>query len=246
VLVKDGRLYRAFEDNTPHHWPKGFQACVISAEVGTDLLKAANWTMSNKLPFDPAWLPASWGDWISPGWLEGNVVEGPQGTLWNILRLNAKRPGSGDATPWTLWNKAAMVKVEDDGQRLSFDPATGFIDLPGGHSKFTIRRDPESGVYFTISNGVTDPDRPTLRSALALYQSQNLRDWTFCTMLLEDDTGMPINDAARMIGFQYVDWQFDRDDLIYLVRTAYGGAHNFHDANRITFHRLEQFRSYTT
>ena len=44
------------------------------------------------------------------------------------------------------------------------------------------------------------------------------------------------------MGFQYVDWQFDGDDLIYLVRTAYDGAHNYHDSNRITFHRLADFR----
>jgi hypothetical protein len=243
VLVKDGRLYRAFEDNTPYHWPQGFQACVISADIDADLLDAANWTMSNKLPFDPTWLPESWGPWTSPGWLEGNVVEGPQGNLWNILRLNAKRPN--DDTMWTLWNKAAMVKIEDGGRHISFDPAVGFIDLPGGHSKFTIRRDAKSGLYFTISNGVMDPDRPTLRSVLSLYKSSDLRNWEHCTILLEDDSGLPCNEAARLVGFQYVDWQFDGDDIIYLVRTAYEGAHNFHDANRITFHRLENFSRWT-
>jgi hypothetical protein len=46
-----------------------------------------------------------------------------------------------------------------------------------------------------------------------------------------------------MTGFQYADWQFDGDDLIYLVRTSYDGGHNYHDANRITFHRIEDFRT---
>jgi hypothetical protein len=48
--------------------------------------------------------------------------------------------------------------------------------------------------------------------------------------------------SVRNTGFQYVDWQFDGEDILYLVRTAYDGAHNFHDSNRITFHRLAQFR----
>ena len=48
-------------------------------------------------------------------------------------------------------------------------------------------------------------------------------------------------DSLRLTGFQYVDWQFDGQDIIYLVRTAYGGGHNYHDSNRITFHR---FRGY--
>ena len=50
-------------------------------------------------------------------------------------------------------------------------------------------------------------------------------------------------DSMRRTGFQYVDWHFDREDIIYLVRTAYIGAHNFHDANRVTFSRVERFRT---
>ena len=47
---------------------------MISAPVGADLLKASSWTMSNKLPFDPAWVPKEWGETRKPGWREGNVV----------------------------------------------------------------------------------------------------------------------------------------------------------------------------
>jgi hypothetical protein len=47
-------------------------------------------------------------------------------------------------------------------------------------------------------------------------------------------------------GFQYADWQFDGDDMVAVVRTAYddaeGGAHNNHDANYVTFHRIGNFR----
>ena len=45
-----------------------------------------------------------------------------------------------------------------------------------------------------------------------------------------------------MTGFQYVDWQFDGDDIIYLVRTAYRGAIRYHDSNRIIFRKLPNFR----
>ena len=48
-------------------------------------------------------------------------------------------------------------------------------------------------------------------------------------------------------GFQYVDWLFDGDDLVVVSRTAFddaeGGAHNYHDANYLTFHRVKDFRS---
>ena len=231
VLSKDGRLYRAFEDNDPCDWPRGFRSLVISASGDADLLDASSWTLSNKLVYDPAWTPAAWGAVQRPGWLEGNVVEGPNGKLWNILRMNSA----------PVVDKAAMVKVEDDGKRVSFDPETGFIDLPGGMTKFSIRRDPETGLYLTISNNNTDPGRASQRNVLSFHCSADLRSWKHVTTLLEDDSGLNHEDSVRFTGFQYVDWQFDGPDIIYIVRMAYKGAHNFHDANRVTFHRIRGY-----
>jgi hypothetical protein len=39
-----------------------------------------------------------------------------------------------------------------------------------------------------------------------------------------------------------VDWQFEGDDVIAAVRTAFRGAHNFHDSNYIVFQRIPRFR----
>ena len=88
VLVKDGWLYRAFEDCRDARWGTGFQSCVIACPVDADLLDAGNWVMSNKLPFDRAWLPDDWPELAGPGFLEGNVVETPEGEIWNILRCH--------------------------------------------------------------------------------------------------------------------------------------------------------------
>ena len=241
VLARDGRIYRAFEDNPPAVWPSGFEACVLSADVRADLLDASSWRMSNKLALQAEWLAEEWGAFAEAGWLEGNVVEDQEGQLWNVLRLNARR--SGDEA-WSLWNKAAMVRVDQEGAILSFDLSNGVIDLPGGHSKFTIRYDSQSQRYVTLSNGVRDVSRPTLRSVLSLYASTDLRSWSHCHTLLADDSGFLSERSAQRTGFQYVDWQFDGEDILYLVRTAYDGAHNYHDANRITFHRLYDFRTW--
>jgi hypothetical protein len=50
-------------------------------------------------------------------------------------------------------------------------------------------------------------------------------------------------------GFQYVDWQFDGDDVVAACRTAFddgfGGARRAHDANFLTFHRVPNFRRLT-
>ncbi len=233
VLKARGRLWRGFEDCTPCVWGSGFQSLVISAAEDADLLNASSWRMSNKLPYNPAWTPAEWGRVDLPGWLEGNCVEAPDGSLLNILRFNSP----------PLVDKAAVVQILDEGRRLLFDPETGFIDFPGGNTKFTIRRDPQTGRYLTLSNNNTDPSRPGQRNVLSLHVSDDLRHWEHRLTLLEDDLPIPWEDSVRLTGFQYVDWQFDGEDLIYMVRCAYDGSHNFHDANRMTFHEIQGFRT---
>jgi hypothetical protein len=227
VIEHRGRLYRAFEDCDPCEWGKGFQACVISAPSDSDLLDASSWTMSNKLPFDPAWIPEEWGTLSNPGWLEGNVVETPGSELCNILRLNSA----------PLVDKAAIVTIHDQGQRIAFDPKRGLIDFPGGMSKFTIRRHTGTGLYLTIVNNNTEPSRPNQRNVLSLYMSEDLIEWRYVRTLLRDESGLCSEDSIRLTGFQYVDWQFDGEDIIFLVRTAYRGARNYHDSNRIIFCR---------
>lgn len=232
ILRKNGRIYRAFEDCTPCNWGTGFQSLVISADEDSELLDASSWTMSNKLPYDRNWTPKEWGTLQRPGWLEGNVMETLNGEIWNILRFNS--------TP--VVDKAAIVKVSDDGKNISFDPKTGFIQFPGGMTKFTLRRDPVTQLYLTLSNNNTDPNYASQRNVLSLHVSDDLIHWQHKQTLLEDDSDLSHEESIRLTGFQYVDWQFDGDDIIYIVRVAYDGAHNFHDANRITFHKLEDFR----
>jgi hypothetical protein len=231
VIVHKGRIFRAYEDNVTALWPSGFQAFVISADANADLLKAASWTMSNKLPFDPKRVPADWGE-TGPGFLEGNMVAGPDGQLWDILRMSTE-PHS---------DYAAMVKVSADGSEVSFDYDRDIIRLPGGTHKFTIRRDPKTGLYFTLGNNNTVPGKASQRNVLSLAASRDLREWKVLKAMIVDESGLSQEDSLRLTGFQYADWQFDGDDLIALVRTAWRGAVRFHDSNRITYHRFKDFR----
>jgi len=229
ALFAKGRVFRAFEDCSPCVWGSGFKALVVSAPVGADLLDAASWTITDKVAFDPAWLP--WKGLSVPGWLEGNVVEAPDGKLYDILRFNAD----------PLSDKAAVLELSDDGKSLKANPEKMFIDLPGGCHKFSIRRDPKSGLYLTLSNNNTLPKFPWQRNILSLSSSKDLRSWKVEKELLSDDSGLEGDESAKLTGFQYVDWQFDGDDIVALVRTAYKGAHNFHDSNRIVFHRFQNY-----
>lgn len=233
VIEHDGRLWRAIEDaEGGTKWGERYRARMMSAPAQADLLDPRSWTFSNPLARDPSWLG---GDFAA--WLEGNAVAAPDGAMVNILRVDQSH----------LPEKAAIVRISKDGGTATFDPATGFIDFPGGGKKFTIRKDPAGKGYWTLASIVleqhADEARPAgIRNTLALLYSDDLRTWeTRCILLHHPD-------VARH-GFQYVDWLFDGKDLIAACRTAWddaeGGARNNHDANFLTFHRWEDFRSLT-
>lgn len=55
-----------------HRWPQDFQALLISAAEGSDLLHPASWSMTPTLAFDPAWLRGhALPDAATAGFLEG-------------------------------------------------------------------------------------------------------------------------------------------------------------------------------
>ncbi len=261
IVEHEGRLWRAFEALHPSTgWGHRFRAFVMSAPVDADLLNRASWRLTNILDRDPAWLDGQFH-----GWLEGNMVVTPAGGLVNMPRVD--HPPHGDTS--------ALLRVDLAKHTLHFDPEKDFVHLPGAGKKFTIRYDGQTRQYYALTNWVPEEDRsppealrrffdglspeesaPSRRGAalkkaglynfertrntVALVCSANLRDWTILGVLLRHP------DTAHH-GFQYLDWQFDGDDIIALARTAYadglGGAHNQHNANLITFHRFENFRA---
>jgi hypothetical protein len=232
VLLHSGRIWRAIENarSSTTAWGKRYSAMVISAPEDADLLDAANWRATNHLPYDSTYLDGKFG-----GWLEGNIVLTPSGQLVDILRVSSSVPGS---------DMAAVVNISDDGQKASFDPATGFMDFVGGAKKFSVRYDEKTNRYWTLANLVQNEFSHLLaarvRNTLVIKSSPDLVSWTVHKVLLSHP------DVLKH-GFQYVDWQFEGKDIIFLSRTAYddefGGANNYHDANFLTFHRVKNFRN---
>jgi hypothetical protein len=233
VVVHRGRIWRAMEDGDgPGGWGSHFRAFMLSAPEDADLLVAKNWTASNRLGRDPAWLEGKFG-----GWLEGNAVVAPAGTIVDILRVDTK----------TQPEKAAIIEITADGREATFDPASGFIDFPGGAKKFNIRYDAVSRHYWSLVNQTLPQHAgevaPRVRNAVALVRSPDLRKWEVrCLLLYHPD--------VKFHGFQYADWLIDGDDIIAAIRTAFdekaGQAHNQHDANYLTFHRWPNFRELTS
>ncbi|MFO0788844.1 MAG: sialidase family protein [Pirellulales bacterium] len=229
VVVHRGRIWKCME----HVGGSGegmlrYEAFVLSASADSDLLDSASWSVSNYLPSDRRWLDGNFA-----GWLEGNAVVTPAGELVDILRVNGP-----------LGRLAAAVHISKDGSKMAFDPKADFVDLPGGATKFTIRRDEKTKRYYSLANYVLPGDRnlspAKTRNTLALIWSSDLVNWSVQAIIFHHSD--PIAHA-----FQYVDWEFDGEDLIAASRTAYddglGGAHNAHDANFLTFHRIRNFRT---
>ncbi len=231
MVIHSGRIWRAIEYATAPsiNWGERYSAMMISAPVNSDLLNAKNWTKTDHLPYNHAYLDGKFG-----AWLEGNAVVGPDGQMLDILRVQV--PAGTD-------EYAAIVEISKNGKKASFDPATGFIKFPGGAKKFTIRYDNQSKRYWTIHNIVAPQFRNiapgSVRNIQALSSSKDLKTWQVHEILLQ-------HPEVKLHGFQYVDWQFEGDDIIFLSRTAFddelGGARNNHDANYLTFHRIPGFR----
>ncbi|HBE43710.1 MAG TPA: glycosyl hydrolase [Bacteroidales bacterium] len=231
MVLHNGRIWRAVENakSFTTAWGIRYGATVFSAPLESDLLDAASWASTNSLSYDSAYLDGNFR-----GWLEGNAVVTPEGKIVNILRVAITEPGR---------DMAAIVKISDDGMKASFDPSEGFIDFVGGARKFSIRYDEKSRRYWTICNMVTEKFREmnsgSVRNTLVIKSSPDLKQWSVHKILLQ-------HPDVRKHGFQYIDWQFDGRDIIYLSRTAYddeyGGANNYHDANYLTFHRIKNYR----
>jgi hypothetical protein len=234
MVIYNDRLCRAIENakSNTTAWGKRYSAMVVSAPINSNLLMAENWSATNSLPYDSTFLAGNFG-----GWLEGNAVVTPAGKLIDLLRVETAEKGR---------DMAAIVNISDDVRTATFNPGTGFIDFVGGARKFSVRYDEQSKKYWTISNKVTEAflSQPagSVRNTLVLKGSSDLKNWSICKVLLQ-------HPDVKKHGFQYVDWQFDGKDIIFLSRTAFddgvGGAGNFHNANFLTFHRIKNFRKLT-
>ena len=151
--------------------------------------------------------------------------------------------------------------VENDKGEMRFDlertpagTAMVFVPLPGGNIKFHVLQDPQTGLYWLVSNQVTDSMRRpgTLpesrfglpldqRDRLVLHYSKNLVDWVFAGLLAQG--------ASPRESYHYCGMDIDGDDLVILSRTGDANVRqpkapyrDAHDTNLITFHRVKNFR----
>lgn len=231
VLIHNGRIWRAVEYATAKStkWGLRYSATMLSAPINSDLLNAKKWTRSNHLPFDSTYLNGNF-----KAWLEGNAVATKEGKVLNMLRVH---------TPELKDEYCAVVEVGKKGKTINFDKKN-FIKMPGASKKFTIRYDEKSGKYYSLVNYIKEEFRDIqtdrVRNTVALIVSSDLKNWDIASIVLSHPD--PIYYA-----FQYIDWLFEGEDIIFISRTAYndeeGLARAAHDANFLTFHRIKDFRN---
>ncbi len=231
VLFANGRIYKAYEfhdKDLNNKWMSGNKAYIVSASQGADLLNSASWVKSESME-KPAWIDGT-------GWLESNAVMGKDGKVKCITRL-----ASMEGIYAGYYSLSADNKIEPGSAKK--------IQFWGGTSKFTIKYDSVSNKYWSLTNYAPVQFKEGNRSAggirnvLALTSSKDLESWEISAIVLA-------HDDTENVGFQYVDWIFDGNDILFASRTAYddgmGGADNFHNANFMTFHKIENYKTVTT
>ncbi|MBQ9802700.1 MAG: hypothetical protein IJW51_06500 [Clostridia bacterium] len=223
MICHGGRLYGTLEWGSWKNREFGHAAMVMSCDENADLLIPENWHFSAPLKFDH-FLPELADLPQKTMTIEGTLAVSPEGKLLNIMRFGR-------------YNTAIAYEVNtaDPDAPLRF---AHLIPFSANYSKFTVKKDPVTGYYYTVGTRVYSPDNLRARNLLSLMRSQNLQEWEVVTDLLDYRHA----DSA-LVGFQYVDFEIEGEDLIFLSRTAINGAHNFHDANYSTFHRVKNFRT---
>ncbi len=226
VIEYKGRVWCGVDYGT--HKSGGHLTCLLSANAERDLTDASNWKISEPLRFSDAWEGAVKGD--NRGFIEGSAIVLPNGEIGNMLRY---MHDLGEQQ----WGVAGILQGSCEQPEKSLQPYR-FVPFPGNLSKFDVKQDEKSGMYFTIMSRIKEGYWFKMRNLLSFAYSSDLEHWYILQDLLDYSDEDP-----QKIGFQYVSFCFDGDDIIYLSRTAFNGAQNYHDNNFVTFHRIPDFRS---
>lgn len=223
IFVYNGRIYESLEWGAWANKKYGHAAMVMSCDVNDDLLIPENWSFSEPVCFD--YFTPELADLKKPVvTMEGTITLSPEGELLNIMRFGKR-------------NNAIVYKVntEDPGAPLEY---SRLMHFEANFSKFIIEYDAISGKYYTVASRLYENSLDRARNLLSLMSSSDLKNWNVVCDLLDYRNCDP-----DKTGFQYVDFTFDGDDIIYLCRTAINNANSFHNSNYSTFHRIKNFRN---
>lgn len=218
IFRHNGRIYESLEWGTwgdsAHNMSAFHAAMVMSCDENDDLLKPESWSFT-----EPVLCPYNKAEHI-----EGTLVADRSGKLFNIMRMGNRE------------QKAVVHEVDAQNPDAPLK-LSRLMKFPAHHSKFMIKYDSVSDKYYSIGTRIYAGNGLN-RNLLSLMVSDDLENWSVATDLY-DFRGVD----DEHIGLQYVDFEFEGDDIIYLCRTAFNNAHNYHDSNYSNFHRIKDFRN---
>ena len=225
VVTYGGRIWVSMEWGS---WGEGYHAAsVASAPEDADLLDASAWLFADPVKYDPTWEGVAEGP--SAGNIEGALTVLPDGKLYDMMRYDMTK-----CTP--CYGRILAYRVNTENPEAPPEYARA-IEFPGNHSKAEIHRDPKTGMYYSIASRILDSDHIWARNLLSLLRSPDGEHWEVACDLLDYR-----DSDQKKIGFQYISFLIEGDDIIYLSRTAINHAENFHNSNYTTFHRIQNFR----
>lgn len=220
IMRHHGRIYETLEWGSWANQEYCHAAMVMSCDENADLLNPENWHFTPPRKFDH-FVPELAEVSKTNQTIEGTLTVSPDGKLLNNMRF--------------MQGKVLVyeVNLEDPDAPLAFHSV---MTLPTTTSKFMIKQDPVTGRYYSIICRLREG--AGRRNLLSLMVSEDLKKWDLVCDLLDYSHCDP-----DKVGFQYVDFEMEGDDILWLCRTALNDAHNFHDANYSTFHRIQNFRT---
>lgn len=201
--------------------------CVMSAPLDSDILNPSSWVITPPCVYDETWPGTAKGK--SKGALEGTFIVLPNGELYMMARYEIKacEPNFGLALLY-------KVRTDDSSKPLEYVQT---IKFDGNHSKFTIQRDGETGDYYSIISRIRGSEHINDRNLLSLVKSSDGIHWKLVTDLIDKTEEDP-----KRVGFQYVDFFIEGDDIHCVIRAGMNGADNFHNSNVILYDKIENFR----
>lgn len=222
IFVHNGRIYNTLEWGNWANKKYCHAAMVMSCNLNDDLLIPENWSFTPPRKFDPDFAPEVSHLPYCTMTIEGTLVTDRKNRLLNVMRFGGDR-----------CVLAYEVNTQNPDAMLEYSHCIAF---PANLSKFMIKYDVVSKKYYSIASRLHETIN-TCRNLLSLMASDDLENWYVIADLLDYS-----NQDPEKIGFQYVDFVMEGEDIIFLCRTAMNNAHNFHDSNYSTFHRIQNFR----
>lgn len=223
IVRYNGRIYETLEWGSWDNKEYCHAAMVMSCDENADLLVPESWSFTKPRAFG-YFAPELEGMSLPMMTIEGTLTIAPDGKLLDIMRFGKR-------------GKALCYEVDKNNheKRLIY---SRLMDFPANFSKFMIKYDAVSGKYYSIVCRLYEGCNNSARNYQTLMSSSDLVAWRD-ECKLYDLRHMDRN----KVGLQYVDFEFEGEDIIYLCRTSINGANSFHDSNYSTFHRIKNFRN---